>query len=128
MSVQAKRLDHFEEGIFSSIERKVVAYQQQGREVFNLSVGTPDFHPPEQVMQVLSQAALKPENYRYTLRDYPELRQAVQSTTSAAMAPPSTAAQRWWLFMAPRRGWGIWAWPCATPATWCCCPTRVSCF
>lgn len=77
MSVQAKRLDHFEEGIFSSIERKVVAYQQQGREVFNLSVGTPDFHPPEQVMQVLSQAALKPENYRYTLRDYPELRQAV---------------------------------------------------
>ena len=77
MAKQATRLNHFQEGIFSAIERKVVAYQKQGREIFNLSVGTHDFHPPQQVMDVLSQESLVPENYRYTLRDYPELRQAV---------------------------------------------------
>ena len=77
MAKQATRLNHFQEGIFSAIERIVVAYQKQGREIFNLSVGTPDFHPPQQVMDVLSQESLVPENYRYTLRDYPELRQAV---------------------------------------------------
>ena len=77
MTIQAKRLDHFQEGIFAAIDHKVVAYQQQGREVFNLSIGTPDFAPPEQVMHVLSEAAKRPENYRYTLRDYPELRHAV---------------------------------------------------
>ena len=55
MAKQATRLNHFQEGIFSAIERKVVAYQKQGREIFNLSVGTPDFHPPQQVMDVLSQ-------------------------------------------------------------------------
>ena len=33
MTKQATRLNHFQEGIFSAIERKVVAYQKQGREI-----------------------------------------------------------------------------------------------
>lgn len=77
MAIQAKRLDHFQEGIFAAIEKKIVAYQKEGREIYNLSVGTPDLQPPKPVTDTLARAAQKPENYRYTLRDYPELRQAV---------------------------------------------------
>ncbi len=77
MTIQARRLDHFQEGVFAAIDRKVEAYQKQGRTVYNLSIGTPDFCPPEQVMRVISEAALRPENYRYTLRDAPELQNAV---------------------------------------------------
>ena len=77
MKNHATRLDHFQEGVFAAIDRKIAAYRAQGRELYNLSIGTPDFHPPEQVRKVISDAALDGGNYRYTLHDSAELQQAV---------------------------------------------------
>lgn len=77
MKNHATRLDHFQEGVFAAIDRKIAAYRAQGRELYNLSIGTPDFHPPEQVRKVISDAAMDGGNYRYTLHDSPELQQAV---------------------------------------------------
>lgn len=74
----AKRMDGFEEGIFQILNEKRFALQEAGRKVYNLSVGTPDFPVPEHIMNAVVEAAKKPENYKYALRDLPELIEAVK--------------------------------------------------
>lgn len=74
----AKRMDLFQEGIFSQLDARRRELEQQGRKVYNLSVGTPDFPPAPHVMQALTEAASKPENWKYALSDRPELIEAVQ--------------------------------------------------
>lgn len=74
----AKRMDLFQPGIFNVLDNKRSALEQAGRKVYNLSIGTPDFAPAPHVMEALSQAALVPENYKYSLTERPELLDAVQ--------------------------------------------------
>lgn len=74
----ASRLEDFGEGIFSVLNEKKEEFIRAGRKVYNLSVGTPDFQPAPHVMRALAEAAAKPENYRYSLTDLPELLWAVQ--------------------------------------------------
>ena len=74
----AKRMDMFQAGIFNVLDDKRKELQAQGRKVYNLSVGTPDFQPEPHVMRALCEAAAKPENYKYALSDRPELSEAVQ--------------------------------------------------
>ncbi|MCD7776912.1 MAG: aminotransferase class I/II-fold pyridoxal phosphate-dependent enzyme [Clostridiales bacterium] len=50
---------------------------KEGREVFDLSIGTPDFKPEGYIMEAVSKAALDPENYKYGITDKPELVSAV---------------------------------------------------
>ena len=52
---------------------------KQGRTIYNLSVGTPDFPPMPHIMEAVSEAAKRPENYKYALSELPELLDAVQS-------------------------------------------------
>ena len=79
MNIQfASRMDSFQPGIFNVMDEKKKELLAQGREVFNLSVGTPDFHPEEFVINALIEAAKDPNNFKYSLGDLPELTQAVQ--------------------------------------------------
>lgn len=73
----SKRMDNFETGIFNLLNEKKNELLKQGKKVYNLSVGTPDFKPDKHVMDALIEAASKPENYKYSLSDLPELKQAV---------------------------------------------------
>lgn len=73
----AKRLDSFQAGIFAILNEKKDELVRHGREVFNLSVGTPDFKPAPHVMEAFYKACQDPENYKYSLVDIPELLQAV---------------------------------------------------
>lgn len=73
------RLAHFQTGIFAALNEKKEQLLSDGRKVYNLSVGTPDFPVAEHVRQALVAAAQDPEQYHYTLRDLPELTRAVQS-------------------------------------------------
>ena len=73
----AERLSHFETGIFAALNAKKNALIAQGRPVYNLSVGTPDFQPAPHVMEAVSKAAMDPIKYKYSLCDLPELKQAV---------------------------------------------------
>ncbi len=50
---------------------------REGRKVYDLSIGTPDFSPDKKVMEAVSKAALDPENYKYGLEDSPRLKKAV---------------------------------------------------
>ncbi|MDD4850859.1 MAG: aminotransferase class I/II-fold pyridoxal phosphate-dependent enzyme [Gemmiger sp.] len=69
----SKRLDLFGPEIFAALNNKKVALEQQGKKLYNLSVGTPDFKTPEHIKQALITAAADDENWKYSLRDLPEL-------------------------------------------------------
>ena len=74
----AKRMDQFQPGIFNILDEKKKALEAQGRKVYNLSIGTPDFPPPAHVMEALREAAADPENWKYALTECPALVAAVQ--------------------------------------------------
>lgn len=73
----ATRMESFEEGIFQILDEKKKELLAQGKTVYNLSVGTPDFKTAQHIMDAVSNAALKPENYKYALADLPELTESV---------------------------------------------------
>ena len=73
----SSRLDRFGEEVFSSLKKRRVELEAQGRSIIDLSVGTPDFAPYPHVVDALITAAQDPENWKYSLRDLPELKQAV---------------------------------------------------
>ncbi len=78
MKIQfADRMKDYEEGIFQVLNEKKTQMEQQGRKIYNLSVGTPDFPPEQHVMDAVVQAAGEPEKYKYALADIPELIEAV---------------------------------------------------
>lgn len=51
--------------------------EAQGKEIINLSIGTPDMPPDKHVMEAVSKAFLNPENYKYGMGESPELIDAV---------------------------------------------------
>lgn len=51
--------------------------ESDGREIINLSIGTPDFSPAEHIIKAVSKAALNAENYKYGMADSRELIDAV---------------------------------------------------
>ena len=73
----ARRLDLFGDEVFAALNVKRRELEAQGREVFDLSVGTPDFEPPAHVVDALVRSAQDPRNWRYSLHDKDELLQAV---------------------------------------------------
>ena len=78
----ADRMKEYEEGIFQVLDEKKKELKARGKTVYNLSVGTPDFPPQDYVIQAVCKAAQKPENYKYSLGDLPELVAAVRSRFS----------------------------------------------
>lgn len=73
----SKRLDRFGNEVFASLNEKLLKLKAQGRTIYNMSVGTPDFKPYDHVVKALTDAAQDPEMWKYSLRDLPELKQAV---------------------------------------------------
>ena len=73
----SQRLDRFGAEVFASLNNKLLALKAQGKTIYNMSVGTPDFKPYDHVVEAHTQAAQDPEMWKYALRDLPELKQAV---------------------------------------------------
>ena len=73
----ADRLNRFGEEIFGALNVKKLALEKQGRKIYNMSIGTPDFVTPEHIREALVEAAKDPENWKYSLRDLPEMLDAV---------------------------------------------------
>lgn len=79
MEIQfSKRAEKIGEGIFSVLNGKKEALLKEGREVFNFSVGTPDFQTPKHIMEAMEKACKDPENYKYALTDRVEMLDAVK--------------------------------------------------
>ena len=71
-------INDFKPGIFGALNEKKEQLLKEGRKVYNLSVGTPDFEPAPHVMKAMEEACKDPNNYKYSLADMPELLEAVQ--------------------------------------------------
>lgn len=71
------RLNRFGDEIFAALDDRRIALEKQGKTIFNMSVGTPDFEPAEHIRKALADAAMDPKNWGYALHDTPELLQAV---------------------------------------------------
>lgn len=67
-----------ESNIFNQLDERKRALLQSGKDVINLSIGTPDFQPDCHVMEAVSRAALDPEQYKYSLNETRALLDAVQ--------------------------------------------------
>lgn len=70
-------MDSFGDEVFAALNEKRLALEARGRVLYNLSIGTPDFPPSLAVRTALAEAAMAPENWKYALRDTPELLRAV---------------------------------------------------
>ena len=68
-----------ESNIFNQLDEKKRELAARGVDVINLSIGTPDFQPDAHVMQAVADAAMQPENYKYSMADTPALIGAVQN-------------------------------------------------
>ena len=70
-------MERFGDEIFAALNVKKVELEAAGKKIYNLSVGTPDFETADHIKQALATAALDSKNWRYSLRDIPELLDAV---------------------------------------------------
>ena len=73
----SRRMDIFGESVFTVMKNRRTAVEAKGMEVIDLSIGAPNIPPAPHVTRVLSEEALKPENYIYAIVDQPELLEAV---------------------------------------------------
>lgn len=76
--VYSDRLSKLQPGIFSEISTLIKQVAANGRDVIDLSVGSPDMPPPPHVKKALLEAAESDKNYGYTLTEgIPELKAAI---------------------------------------------------
>lgn len=73
----SERMNRFGDEIFAALNNKRLELEKQGKTIYNLSVGTPDFEVDDRFKKVLAEAAQDPDNWHYALRDLPEMLQAV---------------------------------------------------
>ena len=69
----AKRMNNFGEGVFARLAAMKQEKILSGEKIIDLSIGAPNIPPPAHVMKVLSEEALKPDNYIYAITDTREL-------------------------------------------------------
>ena len=69
----SKRMSNFGEGVFTRLAAMKQEKILSGAKVIDLSIGAPNIPPPAHVMKILSEEALKPENYVYAITDKREL-------------------------------------------------------
>ena len=75
----SERLDRFEDEVFAALNEKRRALEEQGRDVIDLSVGTPDFAPFPHIVEAAARAVANPECWKYALHDAPALLDALIS-------------------------------------------------
>ena len=73
----SQRMNRFGDEVFAALNERRLELECQGRKLYNLSIGTPDFEPSPAVREALAEAARDPLNWKYALRDTPAMLDAV---------------------------------------------------
>ena len=74
----SKKSNAIEGGIFNVLNDRKKELMNQGKKVYNFSIGTPDFQPAPHIMEAMQEACKDPMNYKYAIDDKPELIHAMQ--------------------------------------------------
>ena len=75
----ANRMNLFGESVFTKMAIARQKKIEEGMEVIDLSIGTPNIPPTEKIRRIIAEEAMKPENYIYAIRDKKELLEAAAS-------------------------------------------------
>ena len=75
----SEKFGKMESNILLDLDEAKRKLEAQGREVINLSIGTPDFPPDKHVMNAVSKAFQDPKNYVYGMTESDELIEAVSN-------------------------------------------------
>lgn len=70
-------MNHFQTSIFNELASYKKKKMQDGKEMIDLSVGSPDLPPAQFVIDELAKHATRPSNYGYTLTGIEELHEAI---------------------------------------------------
>lgn len=73
----SKKAMYFKPNIFNILQEEKEKVERSGMKTINFSVGTPDFPPADHVIDTVIEAAGNPDNYKYSLTDTKELKDAV---------------------------------------------------
>jgi len=73
----SQKTAYLSSAIFAELKTRKNQRLASGKEVLDFSIGTPDLPPPRHVMDVIRQEIENPENYKYAIKDLPELTEAV---------------------------------------------------
>lgn len=73
----SEKLQKMSASIFQEVANRKKEAIKRGKDVFDLSVGSPDFPPPSFVVETLIEAAQDTSRYGYTLTGIPEFHEAV---------------------------------------------------
>lgn len=73
----SRTLNRFGDEIFAALNEKKLVLEKEGKTIYNLSVGTPDFETPAHIKQALLDAAKDQNMWKYALRDSDRLTTAV---------------------------------------------------
>ena len=115
----SKRMERFGQGIFASLLAEKRRLLQEGREVVDLSVGTPNIPPAQHVIDALCAAAADPQSYVYAIQDTDELKEAAAAwyrrRYGVILDPQREVAS----LLGSRRGYPILLCPLWTMAMWC---------
>lgn len=80
MTKPANRLSRIKEYYFSAKLKEIRQLQQEGRDIINLGIGSPDQMPDRAVIDRLAESALKPENHGYQpYQGLPELVESIRA-------------------------------------------------
>ena len=82
----SKRAEAIEEGIFAALAHKKNELAEKGMEVYNFSIGTPDFQPPKHVMDAMVEACKDPEIINTPLRTGRSLSKPCRISISPGLA------------------------------------------
>ncbi|PLT34532.1 LL-diaminopimelate aminotransferase [Bacillus sp. V5-8f] len=75
--IPSEKMRNFTTGIFTELANRKQAAIKQGKDVIDLSVGSPDLPPPAFIVNALVNHAKDTTKYGYTLKGTPEFNQAV---------------------------------------------------
>ncbi len=73
----SERMNGLHSAIFTDLEIKKQELKERGREVFDFGTGTPDIPPAPHIVKALEEAAGRYDDYKYAIRDLPELTHSV---------------------------------------------------
>lgn len=71
------RFDDFSDSIFTDLAVLRQQLLAQGTKVIDLSIGSPDMPPPMHIRQALAATVMEEDQYRYAVKDEPEMLQAM---------------------------------------------------
>ena len=73
----AERMKYFRPSVFSRLDEEKRRLREEGVDVIDFSIGSPDIAPARHIMDALLDAAADPVNYRYAIHDLPQLQKAI---------------------------------------------------